>query len=83
MHYIARTNTRNEYYLNPQLDGLTGAEYRRMSRYLNSIGELVLKRHVVEQLPPKCAFDDNRELIFVNLTAADIRSHIGQLATRP
>lgn len=83
MHYIARTNTRDEYYMNPQLDGLTGTEYRRMSRYLNSIGEVVLKRQVVEQRPPKYALDDNGQLVFVNLTAADIRSHIRQLTTQP
>ncbi|TXI56476.1 hypothetical protein [Mycolicibacterium mageritense] len=75
--YITRTVT----YMNPQLDGLIGAEYRRRCRYLSSIGELLLTREVREPVTPKYELDENGRLLFANLTAADIASQLDR-ATR-
>ncbi|WP_124711631.1 hypothetical protein [Mycolicibacterium nivoides] len=82
LRYITRTVTRTETRLNPQLDGLTGTEYRRMCRYLSSIGELLVTREIVEELPPKYAFDERGELVWVNLTGDDIRAEINTLTPR-
>lgn len=83
LRYITRTVTRTETHLNPQLDGLAGAEYRRMCRYLTSIGELLVTREIVEELPPKYAFDERGELVWVNLTEDDIRAEINKLTPQP
>ncbi|ORA29302.1 hypothetical protein [Mycobacterium aquaticum] len=83
LRYITRSTTRNEYYTNPHLDGLTGVEYRRMYRYLNSIGELTLIRTIVEHLPPKYAFDEHGRLTHVNLTEADITAQLDTITNQP
>lgn len=78
-HYTTRTET----HMNPQLDGLTGAEYRRRCRYLSSIGELLLTREVREPVTPKYEFDENGRLMFANLTAADIAGQLDRITHQP
>jgi hypothetical protein len=69
--------TWTETYTNPKLNGPMGARYRRMHRYLSSIGELLLTRHVCVPAPPsKYEFDEQGGLIFANLDESDIKAHL-------
>ncbi|MDP7706908.1 MULTISPECIES: hypothetical protein [Mycobacterium] len=74
--------TRIETYMNPKLDSLTGADYRRMCRYLSSTGELVLTREIREPVASKYEFDDQGRLMFANLTATDIRGQLDRITGR-